>query len=195
MKNFLKNLRLFIWMTVLTGIVYPLGVTGIARLTMPKKASGSFLEAEGKIIGSRLIAQKFESDKYFWPRPSFVNYNPMPSGASNLGPISPALKKSVEERKAAIAAAHKMSEGDLIPSELLFASGSGVDPHISRRAAYFQIDRIADARGLESQSAKIELKKLIHKKTQKRSLKFIGEPCVCVLELNMALDSEVKRND
>lgn len=193
MKMFWNCLRLFIWLTLLTGIAYPLVITGIAQWTMSSKAAGSFLEAEGKIIGSSLIAQKFEQDRYFWPRPSFVNYNPLPSGGSNLGPISQELKKSVEKRKALLAQAHKVSQSGHFPSELLFASGSGVDPHISPSTAYFQIERIAAARGLALSSAKIKLKELVDKMTQKRTLRLIGKPRVCVLELNIALDSMDKQ--
>lgn len=189
MKNCWDALRLFIWLTLLTGLIYPLVITGIAHLVMNDAASGSFLKVDGKVIGSRLIAQQFTGDQYFWPRPSAVAFNPLPSGGSNLGPISPVLKKIVDERREAIVQAHKLSREDNIPSELLYASGSGVDPHISPSTAYFQMQRIARARGWEMNSAQVKLKKLIDAKTQESHLRFIGPPCVCVLELNIALDA------
>lgn len=172
---------MFVWMTLLAGLAYPLLITGMAQLTMKTKADGDMMYSKGKIVGSKWIAQKFESDKYFWPRPSSIDYNPLPSGGSNLGPTSSALKKAVEERKEKISRGKKVD----IPSELLFASGSGLDPHISLSTAYFQIDRIIKARGLDRQS----LENLIKDMTIKRSMGFIGEPCVNVLELNIALDN------
>lgn len=179
----MSNIRMFLWMTFLTGIAYPLLVTAIAQLTMKHKADGAFLTSKEKIVGAALIAQKFESDKYFWGRPSSIDYNPLPSGGSNLGPTSSALKKAVEERKEKILKAHNVNQ-DKIPPELLFASGSGLDPHISISCAYFQMDRIAKSRGLESK----EIKNLIDQMVITKSLGFLGKTCVNVLLLNKALD-------
>lgn len=182
-----NNFKMFLWLTLLTGIAYPLFITGIAQLIMERQAEGSCIFVNGKIIGSKLISQKFESDKYFWPRPSAVDYNPLPSGGSNLGPTSALLKKTVEERKEKIAKAHHV-EASQVPSELLFASGSGLDPHISPEIVYFQIERVIKARGLDSDSGKKALDDLIKRMTIPRALGFLGEPCVNVLLLNKALD-------
>jgi potassium-transporting ATPase KdpC subunit len=190
MKKIWNNVRMFLWMTFLTGIIYPLLITAIAQLTMKQKADGDFLASKEKIVGAALIAQKFESDKYFWARPSSIDYNPLPSGGSNLGPTSAALKKAVEERQEKIIKSHEVTK-DKIPTELLFSSGSGLDPHISLSTAYFQVERIAKARGLESK----DIKNLIDYMTIKRSLGFLGEDCVNVLLLNKALDELPKSLD
>jgi len=182
MKDFWCALRLFAWMSLLTGVVYPLAVTGIAYLGMKEKAEGSLLLIEGKVRGSDLIAQKFTSEKYFWPRPSAIDYQPLPSGGSNLGPISKELRRIVQERKKALIIDAK--EAQAVPSELLFASGSGLDPHISPDTAYFQIDRIVKARGIEYQ----KVRELVDEMIQTRSLMIFGQPCLCVLQLNKELD-------
>lgn len=182
MKKIWNNMRMFLWLTFLTGIIYPLLVTGIAQLTMKQKADGNFIFRKDKIIGAPLIAQKFESNIYFWGRPSAIDYNPLPSGGSNLGPISAILRRVVDERRRNILKSQLATKE--IPSELLFASGSGLDPHISIQTAYFQIHRIAQARGLESE----KIKDLIDKLAILPSLGFIGYPYVNVLLLNLALD-------
>ncbi len=186
MKNLIHNFRLFLCLTILTGVAYPLLITGIAQLTMMPQANGSFINVDGKKVGSSLIGQSFTKDKYFWGRPSAVNYNPLPSGGSNLGPTSLALKKAVADRKAVIQKTPHSSQD--IPSELLFASGSGLDPHISPAAAYFQMERIIKARGLNEVEGKKMLTKLIEESTQKRRFGLFGEPVVNVLQLNLALD-------
>lgn len=183
MKKFWNNVRMFLWMTLLTGILYPLLITAIAQLTMKHKADGDFIASKNKIVGAMLIGQKFESDKYFWGRPSAIDYNPIPSGGSNLGPTSAALKKAVEERKAKIQKGHS-SGNDNIPAELLFASGSGLDPHISVGAAYFQMERVAKARGLENKN----LKELIDSHITRQGFGLLGEGYVNVLVLNKAMD-------
>lgn len=183
MTKIWNNVRMFLWMTFLTGILYPLLITAVAQATMKQKADGNFLSSKEKIVGAASIAQKFESDKYFWPRPSAIDYNPLPSGGSNLGPTSAALKKAVAERQEKIMKAHSV-EKDKIPAELLFASGSGVDPHISISTADFQIERVAKSRGIESK----DVKALIDSMVIQRGLGFLGEACVNVLMLNMALD-------
>lgn len=180
--NFLSNLKTFLLLAFLTGIIYPLVITVFAQVVFHKKANGDFIEEDGKIIGSRLIAQKFESNKYFWPRPSAVDYNPLPSGGSNLAPTSAKLKNLVLQRQS------KFKEGQSgIPSELLFASGSGLDPHISLSTAYFQIDRIAEARKFDSQATKV-LADLIEKHTIYPFFGIMGNPYVNVLTLNFELD-------
>ena len=187
MKDIWSNLKMFVWMSLLTGLIYPLIITGVAQMTMKKKADGDLLAVNGKMIGARLIAQKFESPRYFWPRPSAVDYNPLTSGGSNLGPTSGALKKVVEEREITVAKAQGISDKTTIPVELLFASGSGLDPHISLDAARFQLERVALARGLDENTRK-ELDKLIYNLSEGRYFGFLGEPCINVLKLNLALD-------
>lgn len=183
------NIRMFLWMTFLTGIIYPLLITTVAQLTMKQRADGDFLVEKGKVIGSKLIAQKFESDQYFWGRPSAVDYNPLPSGASNLGPTSLALKTLVEERQNKILKSHQVDKGE-IPPELLFASGSGLDPHIHVSTAYFQMERVARSRGVQIK----DVKDLIDKMLIKKKLGFLGENCVNVLLLNRALDEQFITN-
>ena len=179
---------MFLWLTFLTGIAYPLLITGIAQLTMKQKADGHFIVTKDKkIVGATLIGQKFASDKYFWGRPSAVDNNPLPSGASNWGPINPALKKAVEERKANIKKKQGANEEN-IPSELLFASGSGLDPHISPGTTKFQIERIIKVRGWDEKKAKESIHKLIEHLTEDRTFGFLGEPRLNVLKLNLALD-------
>jgi K+-transporting ATPase ATPase C chain len=191
MTTLWNNFRMFLWLTLVTGVVYPLLMTGIAQLTMSKEANGDFLLSKGKVIGALMIAQKFESEQYFWPRPSAIDYNPLPSGGSNLGPTSAILKKNVEERQEKILKAHQ-GKKENIPSELLFASGSGLDPHISVKTANFQIDRVAKARGLDSAEGKKEIEQLIGQATTKRRFIFFGEPYVNVLLLNKLLDEHIK---
>jgi len=124
-------LKLLLVMTVLTGIVYPLVMTGLAQLCFPSKANGSMVMKDGNIAGSELIGQKFDSSIYFWSRPSAIDYNPVPSGASNFGPTSDKLKKQVSDRRASFAAKNSITDITAIPKEMIFASGSGLDPHIS----------------------------------------------------------------
>ena len=133
-------------MTFLTGIIYPLFMTGIAQIAFPAKANGSLILKDDKIAGSELIGQKFDSSIYFWSRPSAIDYNPIPSGASNLGPTSDKLKKQVEDRRRLFAAKNSITDANAIPKEMIFASGSGIDPDISPEAAYLQLDRVAKAR-------------------------------------------------
>lgn len=178
----MRALRMFVWMAFLTGFLYPLTITLIATLAVPKKASGSFVKQGLKVVGSSLIGQNFESDKYFWPRPSATGYNPLPSRGSNLGPTSAKLKREVEMRRLK----YQNSE---VPSELLYATASGLDPHITIRGANFQIDRIAKARNLEIE----ELKKLVDSMTHKRRFGFIGPKYVNVLQLNLALDEREEK--
>lgn len=184
MTLFWQTLRMFLWLTLLTGICYPLLITSYAYLIMHNKSQGDFLLIDQKAVGAKLIAQKFANDKYFWPRPSANDYNALASGGSNLGPTSLDLKKAVEERKTRLAAAHPGIDPKQFPSELLFASGSGLDPHISPAAARFQIERIAKARNKD----KKYLSDLIDTHTTHRQFGFLGYPYVNVLELNLALD-------
>ncbi|NTV84795.1 MAG: K(+)-transporting ATPase subunit C, partial [Bacteroidales bacterium] len=141
-------IKFLLIMTVLTGVIYPFFMTGVAQLVFPAKANGSLVKAGGKNIGSELIGQKFDSSIYFWSRPSAIDYNPIPSGASNLGPTSDELKKQVEERRRLFATNNSIADTSAIPKEMLFASASGLDPHISPEAALLQLKRVALARNL-----------------------------------------------
>lgn len=177
MNQFLNALKIFILMTLLLGIVYPLFITLIAYFSMPHLSNGSLLQKDQQTIGSILIAQKTSQDNYFWPRPSAIDYDPLkPSGGSNLGPTSQKLKGAINERKQKI--------GQQAPAELLYASGSGLDPHISLATAYFQIPRIAKARSINED----DLKKLIEAKAEGKRFGFLGPRYVNVLLLNQALD-------
>lgn len=136
-------LKFLLIMTLLTGIIYPLLMTGLAQLSYPFKANGSLIMKGGKIIGSELIGQKFDSSIYFWSRPSAIGYNPVQSGASNFGPTSDTLRKSVNARRHLFAKMNSTPEGTEIPKEMIFASGSGLDPHISPQGALLQVNRVA----------------------------------------------------
>jgi K+-transporting ATPase ATPase C chain len=176
MKTIIQSLRIYIVLTLLTGIFYPLAMTGIAQLLFPKQANGSKIVENGKVIGSDLLAQKFESPRYFWPRPSTADYATVASGASNKGPTSADLKKSIDERQAKF--------GNDAPVDLLTASGSGLDPHISPEAARSQIQRVAKARKMSIQ----QISALVDQATEQPQFGFLGEPRVNVLRLNQALD-------
>jgi len=191
MLNLWRGLRLFLTMTLVTGLAYPLIITAIAQLTMRFSAEGSLIYSQGQLVGSSLIAQKFESEKYFWPRPSAVDYNPLPSGASNLGPTSRKLKQMILKREKNIFKASKASKG-IIPREMLYASGSGLDPHISPEAAFFQLQRVIKARGFDSKIDQVE--NLINQMVENTAFPFLGPPYINVLKLNLALDElEVKK--
>lgn len=183
MKYVMPAIRLNLFMTVLLGLIYPFTMTGISQVIFPRQASGDFLNRGGQVVGSRLIAQKFEKFEYFWSRPSGVNYNPLPSGGSNLGQTSADLKKVVDERKTKLKAAHPDQTGEP-PQDLIFASGSGLDPHISPDSAQYQLQRVAKARNMTIE----QVQKLIEQASEGRQLGILGEPTVNVLTLNLALD-------
>lgn len=182
---------LLLLMTVLTGVAYPLLVTGVAQLFFVHAANGSIIERDGKALGSELIGQAFTDPKYFWPRPSatppFPN-NPSSSGASNLGPTNAALIDAVKQRIVALQAADPENKGP-IPVDLVTASGSGVDPHISPAAAQYQLARVARVRGLPE----AQIAALVEQATEGRQLGILGEPRVNVLKLNLAVDAAPTR--
>jgi potassium-transporting ATPase KdpC subunit len=189
MKQFWIALKIFLVLTIITGIIYPLVVTGIAYLFFPSKAQGSMVRVRGKNTGSALIGQKFMDSCYFWGRPSAVDYNTLPSGGSNLGPISVQLKTQIEYLRDSLAVRNGKSATEVeVPSDLLFASGSGLDPHISPQAAFFQLDRVTEARGLDS-IGKLKLQALVISRVEAPTMNFLGEPRVNVLLLNLAVDS------
>ena len=187
-KQTIIALKFLLVMTILTGIVYPLVMTGVALLSFPAKANGSLVMKDGKIIGSELIGQKFDSIIYFWSRPSAIGYNPIPSGGSNYGPSSDTLKKQVNARRILFATKNSITDITAIPKEMIFASGSGLDPHISPEAAMLQLERVATARNLNGVQ-KQKLQQLIINKTEGPQFFLFGEPRINVFELNLALDN------
>ncbi len=181
------SIKIFAVLTLLCGIVYPLFITGIAQLVFPAKANGSLIVQGNKVIGSELIGQKFDSIIYFSSRPSAIDYNPMPSGGSNFGPTSSKLKQLISDRKAQWVKSNPTSDPEKIPAEMLLASASGLDPHISPKAALLQVDRIAKARNF-SEERKQQLIKVITDQTESPQFSFLGETRINVLTLNLALD-------
>lgn len=185
MKTFIVAARMMVVMTIVTGVAYPLLMLGAAQAVYPHEANGSLIYRDGRLVGSELIAQKFTEARYFWPRPSGVDYNPQPSSGTNLGPTSKALLDQITARRAALVEAHG---GKLPPDDLLLASGSGLDPHISPEAAFYQVGRVAAARGLSSEQLS-QLEALVAGAVEPFSLGFIGRPRVNVLKLNLAVDA------
>jgi len=180
-------LMMLLILTVLTGIMYPLAVTGLAQLLFPTQANGSLLTRDGKVIGSELIGQYFGEPKYFWGRPSATSpfpYNAAASSGSNLGPTNPVLIEAVKTRVATLRAADPGIEGP-VPVDLVTTSGSGLDPHISPAAALYQAHRVARVRGLQES----QVKDLVALYTEGRQFGLLGEPRVNVLKLNLALDT------
>ena len=180
-------LVLFLLLAVITGLIYPLLITGVAQLLFPGRAAGSLLMRDGRAVGSRLIGQSFSDPKYFWSRPSATTpqpYNGTASTGSNMGPLNPALLDAVKPRIAALRAADPDNTA-AVPIDLVTASGSGLDPEISLAAANYQAGRVARARGLAPE----RVQALIAEHTEGRLLGILGEPRVNVLELNLALDA------
>jgi len=189
MKTLIISLKIFLFFTVLTGIIYPLFITGIAQLVFPAKANGSLIVKNDKVIGSELIGQQFDSAIYFISRPSAVSYNPLPSGGSNYGLTNVKLKNLVAERRHQFFTLNQLDSLNIVvPSEMLFASASGLDPHISPQAALLQVSRIAKARNFNS-SQKNHLFDLIHVQTEYPQYGILGEERINVLKLNIELDN------
>ena len=184
MKSQLRPaITLLALLTLITGVIYPLAVTGLAQVLFPHQANGSLIIVDGKTYGSELIGQPFDDPRYFWGRPSAAGYNAAASSGSNYGPMNPALMEMVQARVDALHAADP--ENTLpIPIDLVTASASGLDPHISVAAALYQVHRVATARGLNEE----EVTALVQEYTEGRQLGFLGEPRVNVLLLNLALD-------
>ena len=186
MKLFIQSILLTVVFTVLTGILYPLAITGIAQVAFPHQANGSLIERDGKVVGSELLAQQFTGPKYFWPRPSAGNYATVPSGASNLGPTSAALQSNVVNNAKAFRDGNKLPADAPVPADMVFTSGSGLDPHISPDAARLQLARVAAARGVSEDAVRPVVEKFV----EQPQLGFLGEPRVNVLRLNLALDQQ-----
>ncbi|MGZ5032013.1 MAG: potassium-transporting ATPase subunit KdpC [Usitatibacter sp.] len=173
-------------LSILTGVAYPLAVTGVAKALFSSQAEGSLIRSDGKIVGSKLIGQPFSDPKHFWSRASGTSpypYNASSSSGTNQGPTNPALVEAVTGRVKALKDADPDNSLP-IPVDLVTASGSGLDPHISPAAAEYQVSRVAKARGLDA----AKLRELVAKHTEGRQLGILGEPRVNVLELNLELD-------
>jgi potassium-transporting ATPase KdpC subunit len=179
-------LVLLAMLTALTGVLYPLLVTGLARVALPQIASGSLIVRNGKPVASRLIGQNFTGVQYFWGRPSataLYPYNATASGGSNLGPLNPALTDAVKQRVAALRALDPGNEAP-VPVDLVTASGSGLDPEVSLAAIQYQLPRVARARKMDAE----KLQNLVARYSKNRLAGFLGEPRVNVVEVNLALD-------
>jgi potassium-transporting ATPase KdpC subunit len=183
MKILKSSVLLFVFLTILTGVVYPLVVTGVAQLFFKGKANGSLSYSGNKVQGSKLIGQNFTDPSYFWPRPSSTDYSTLLSGASNLGPTSESLKQKILEREM------KLSPyiASPIPVDLLMASGSGLDPDINPEAALAQIDHVSKARALTNEQIS-QLEKMVKEITQKPQYGIFGAPRVNVYEINLTTD-------
>lgn len=184
-KHLITAVLMTIVTTLLLGIVYPLVVTVLAQVFFRDKADGQLIVSNGKVIGSRILAQPFTGPQYFHPRPSAAGangYDPTNSGGTNYGPTNQKLTDRVEQD---VRAAQTKSPGKLVPIDLVTTSASGLDPHITPANAEFQVQRVAQSRGVDPQ----EIRKLVSLHTEGRQLGFLGEPRVNVLELNLALDS------
>ena len=176
--------------TLVTGMLYPIAITAVAQVAFKRQADGSLIERDGKVVGSELLAQQFQGPTYFWPRPSANSYGTGPSGlnassGSNLGPTSAQLQTNVRTNSKTLRDAHKLSADAPVPADLVYASASGLDPHISPESARFQVARIAAARGIGEE----KVRALVEKFVEPLQWGFLGEARVNVLLLNLALDA------
>ncbi|QJW46805.1 K(+)-transporting ATPase subunit C [bacterium BFN5] len=186
-KQVSNSIRMLVLLTIVLGLVYPLGMVGIAQALFPEQAGGSLIMNQGTTVGSRLIGQTFTGPAYFYSRPSAAGegYDGANSGGSNLGPTNQKLMATVAERVETARQDNDAAQSVKVPADLVLASASGLDPHITPTAAYFQADRVAQARGLTSQ----QVRQLVDSHIEKKQLGFLGEERVNVLLLNVALDN------
>jgi potassium-transporting ATPase KdpC subunit len=189
-KLTLQAIRQTLVWSVITGMIYPLVFTVFAQLVFPRQANGSLVMRDGKLIGSECMAQQFQVANYFWPRPSAATYGTGATGlnassGSNLGPTSAQLQTNVRANAKALRDAHKLAADAPVPADLVYASASGVDPHISPEAAEFQVARVAAARGMSVD----QVRSLVEQHIEPPQLGFLGEARVNVLLLNLALDA------
>jgi len=176
---------IFVLLSILTGLIYPLTITGVVQTFIPGKANGSLLTMDGKIVGSDLIGQNFTRPGYFHGRPSAIDYRANSSGASNLGPSSRRLIEKVQNEVERVKIENNLAADSLVPADLVMASASGLDPHISVDSARLQANRIAESRGIEP----IEVIKLIDQHIEPMELGIFGQPRINVIRLNIALDN------
>jgi potassium-transporting ATPase KdpC subunit len=182
-KNLITSVLMTIATTVLLGIIYPVVVTGLAQVLFPKKANGQLVEVKGKVIGSRIIGQAFTGPGYFHPRPSAVSYDAANSNGSQWGPTN---QKLIDRVKGDVANVKAENPGTPVPIDLVTASASGLDPHITPANAEFQLPRVAKERGTTLE----QMRGLVAKHTEQRQFGFLGEPRVNVLEMNLELDEQ-----
>lgn len=187
-KNTMRALLMFVALAIVTGIVYPLAVTGLSRLIFPAKSNGSLVLAQGTIVGSDLIGQSFTTEKYFHGRPSAAGangYDASASSGSNLGPTNAKLLESVAATAAAVRSENGLGQSYIVPADLVTASASGLDPHIRPASAYLQVPRVAQARGLSVS----QVNAIVDGNVQQKWLGVFGEPRVNVFKLNLDLDN------
>ncbi len=192
LRQVISAVRVFVILTVLTGLLYPLVIWGVAQTVFPNQANGSLLARQGRLVGSELIGQAFEGPSYFHGRPSAAGtngYDAAGSSASNLGPTNRDFLNQVRDRAAAVLSENALTASAETPADLVTASASGLDPHISPDAAYLQVPRVAKARRLSERT----VQQLVKAAIEGRQLGFMGEPRVNVLRLNISLDEQAKR--
>lgn len=183
MSYLLQSIRYIFFMTLVCGLIYPITMTGLSQVIFHNESNGQLINLNDHYVGSLLIGQKFEKNEYFWPRPSAIDYNPIPSGGSNLSLASDKLRNIVTERINKLKSNHREQIMEP-PQDLIFASASGIDPHISPAAAEYQMQRVAHARNRDV----LEIRELIQKSVESPILGFLGEPKINVLKLNLSLD-------
>ena len=191
LKELNSAIRMLILMTVVLGVIYPLGMTVFAQMIFPVQANGSLIYKQGPLVGSKLIGQNFSSDRYFHGRPSAAGedgYDAASSAGSNLGPTSKKLLSRIDERAKALRQDNGLANDAIVPSDLVTASGSGLDPHITALAAKVQVPRVAQARSISEEQVLV----LIEKNTENPRIGFLGEKRVNVVSLNLALDDVTK---
>ncbi|MCU0459454.1 MAG: potassium-transporting ATPase subunit KdpC [Bacteroidales bacterium] len=187
MKTILVTLKAFLLLTLVTGVIYPVLITGIVQLIFPEKAGGSLIIRDSIVIGSKLTGQEFSSPGYFSPRPSSNSYNPLPSGGSNFGPTNTKQLNQVDERRKQFIYRNHPDTLKDVPSEMLFASASGLDPHISRESAMMQVDRVSQERGFDD-AQRQKLIQCIDNLTEAPQFLILGEERLNVLLLNLETD-------